>query len=854
MAAPSSSSSAYKLCPRCRLIYPARTNFCVRDREALVADGRIIAGRYILLNQIGSGTMSEVYAAEQPQLGRTVAIKILHRDPEVMRRFDREVRAVGQIRHDHVVTIHDSGSTEDGRLYLAMEFLPGEDLASLLKRHGPMNRLRAMLLWRQAVSAVAAAHRRQVIHRDIKPANLFVTYKEGDEGPEEIIKVIDFSIAKLANPGRELRPTDPGAIVGTVLYMAPEQLESGEATPRSDVYSLGLVLMEMLTGRLPWHAGVGDQEADGRALVSFLASPTPGSALKPEPPFSAELQQLAADVLSREPSRRPRDAGELLRRIKQLPEMRKGQRLPRRLSWPSLPVADSTPTELSPRAESAAPPSREVPPEVPPEVLAEATTDRSESVTTQTQSSVAAGENSAAADLAVEPPGPASGAGKQSWPLVSSGVPEVNDEWAEPTIPAAASRAENHMRALVATLLAESRRAYNETAAKAEDVTAATDKDSVAEINPMRPAFEQALAPGPAPGSAPGSALGSALEAIPGLALVQPKDDSNSNSSGNGVVWSAAELDRRLHAHDRGEAYPPAEKSEEEKDTAASANPFSPTDPAALMAPDVISEQPTVPTPIALPGAAAEIAREPIPERAPALAPVEHRDAAPLPDRALRPVPERATGARLFWSVLALGIVAGVFVLGVRRAQHPAKTPEVLSAAQRAASQDAEPAATIDLTMHEVARDLAAGSGGADLAAPDRVRAAALLGGTRDSAEADAGAGDAADALRVRFVYNAEDEVEDIDCAPAQVKRSGAQNKFTVRVTLGPGALCQIRSASGTRSYSYSQLARFRPDRSGEIRFHVRGGAATGSPAPPVAPARPAEPAQSPGEGGVVSP
>ncbi|HRI54891.1 MAG TPA: serine/threonine-protein kinase, partial [Pseudomonadota bacterium] len=271
-----------------------------------------------------------------------------------------EVRAVGQIRHEHVVTIHDSGHTEDGRPYLAMEFLAGEDLASHLKQHGPMQSSRAMLLWRQAVSAVAAAHRRQVVHRDIKPANLFITYKEGDDGPEEIIKVIDFSIAKLINPGRELRPTEPGAIVGTVLYMAPEQLESSEATPRSDVYSLGLVLMEMLTGRLPWGGAAGDPIEVGNALLRLVAAPTSLRELEPEQPFSEELLQLARDVLSRDPSQRPADAGELLRRIKQLPEMREWQRLPRRLSWPALTSSELTPAGLTRQPAGLARPSSEL--------------------------------------------------------------------------------------------------------------------------------------------------------------------------------------------------------------------------------------------------------------------------------------------------------------------------------------------------------------------------------------------------------------------------------------------------------------------------------------------------------------
>jgi len=144
----------------------------VRDRTPLVKDERIIAGKYILKHQIGAGTMSEVYVADQPHLGRLVAIKLLRRDPAAMRRFDVEVQSVGSIKHDHIVTIYDSGYAEDGRPYLAMEYLDGEDLATHLGKHGKMASDRAMLLWRQAVSAMAAAHRHSVVHRDIKPAKL----------------------------------------------------------------------------------------------------------------------------------------------------------------------------------------------------------------------------------------------------------------------------------------------------------------------------------------------------------------------------------------------------------------------------------------------------------------------------------------------------------------------------------------------------------------------------------------------------------------------------------------------------------------------------------------------------------
>lgn len=331
MSEASPPAAAYKLCPRCSQIYGATNNFCVRDRTPLVPDSRIIVGKYILLKKIGYGRMSDVYLAEQPHLGRKVAIKLLNRTPEVMRRFDTEVLAGGRIKHDHVVTIHDSGWTEDGSPYIAMEYLNGSDLATSILQRGPLPSERAMLLWMQAVRAIAAAHRSKVIHRDIKPANLFVTAKDGDDGPEQIIKVIDFSIAKVLDSTVEQRPTQPGTLLGTVHYMAPEQLKRGEATPCSDVYSLGLVLVEMLTGTIP-PAKPADRNQVSVALLRMVNQSSGSLELSPQRPLSAGLLQLAGDVLSPEPENRPADAIELLRRIKDLPEMAEWRKIPRRLA------------------------------------------------------------------------------------------------------------------------------------------------------------------------------------------------------------------------------------------------------------------------------------------------------------------------------------------------------------------------------------------------------------------------------------------------------------------------------------------------------------------------------------------
>lgn len=314
---PATAGSLYKLCPRCQHIYPATSSFCPRDRAELVADDRILAGKFILQRKIGEGSMGSVYEAVQPQIGRTVAVKVLRPDPEVMMRFEREVRSAGALNHANVVTIHDSGLTEDGRGYIAMELLEGESLTRHLELHGPLVPMVALQLWAQAVRGISAAHSKGIVHRDLKPDNLFIARRSSDEGTEAVLKVLDFGIAKFQR-GPAARGTTPGMVVGTMQYMAPEQLEGAEADPRVDVYALGLILVEMLTGQLPW--GEGKEPSLGQFTLRLVKPPTPLSKLRPEQAFSPELVKLVEDMLALDPSLRPANGGELFHRLRYLPE------------------------------------------------------------------------------------------------------------------------------------------------------------------------------------------------------------------------------------------------------------------------------------------------------------------------------------------------------------------------------------------------------------------------------------------------------------------------------------------------------------------------------------------------------
>jgi serine/threonine protein kinase len=314
----SSAEGVYKLCPSCHYIYPAADRFCARDRSELVVDERIFVGKYILLRKVGEGSMGAVYEAEQPQMGRKVAVKRLRPDPEVMMRFEREVQAAGAINHQNVVTIFDSGLTPDGAGFIAMEFLEGEHLAQYIESQPPLSPSVALPLWLQAVRAMAAAHGKGIVHRDLKPENIFLSRQSGDEGGGRVLKVLDFGIAKFHKRPTAAKGTTPGMIIGTMQYMAPEQLQGSEADPRADVYALGLILVEMLVGRLPW--GQSREQSYAQFALRMVQPPQKLSEIRREERFSPELQRLVDDMLAIEPQARPAHAGELLPRLRQVPE------------------------------------------------------------------------------------------------------------------------------------------------------------------------------------------------------------------------------------------------------------------------------------------------------------------------------------------------------------------------------------------------------------------------------------------------------------------------------------------------------------------------------------------------------
>ncbi|MGZ5498828.1 MAG: serine/threonine-protein kinase, partial [Candidatus Aminicenantales bacterium] len=211
----------------------------------------MVAGKYRLLGEIGRGGMGIVYEADDLKLRRTVALKFLPAEltdeAEARERFVHEAQAASVLDNPHICTIHEIGEGEDGRMFIAMALCNGESLRAKIKR-GPLAPVEALSIAAQVADGLAAAHASGIIHRDIKPANVLLT-KDGTA------RIADFGLAKITG---EARLTRAGRAVGTVAYMSPEQLRGEDVDVRTDVWSLGVVLYEMLTGALPFH-GTNEQ-------------------------------------------------------------------------------------------------------------------------------------------------------------------------------------------------------------------------------------------------------------------------------------------------------------------------------------------------------------------------------------------------------------------------------------------------------------------------------------------------------------------------------------------------------------------------------------------------------------------
>jgi serine/threonine protein kinase len=296
--------------------------------------GQPFDGRYRVLGRLGVGGMATVYLAEDSSLGRKVALKVMAEryaeDGEFVERFRREAQAAARLNHPNIIAVYDRGEA-DGRPYIAMEYLQGRTLKQVIQAEGPLPPERAIAIAMQVLAGLRYAHEHGVVHRDVKPHNVLV----GDDGR---IKVTDFGIAHAGDP----QMTEVGSIVGTAQYLSPEQARGRSVGPQTDIYSLGVVLYEMLAGRVPFE---GDSSV-AIAMQHVSDQPPPLRALAPDVPESRAL--VVAHAMLKDPAQRYGSADEF---AADLDRVRRGL-VPVAATAVHQAVVSHEPTELVPAVEA----------------------------------------------------------------------------------------------------------------------------------------------------------------------------------------------------------------------------------------------------------------------------------------------------------------------------------------------------------------------------------------------------------------------------------------------------------------------------------------------------------------------
>jgi serine/threonine protein kinase len=323
------------ICPRCQQVLAPDAHFCsscglstaetniqteaFSQRETLKIPvdplvGQVLNSKYQLVARLGEGGMGVVYVAHRLHIGGDVAVKVLHpefvRDAKAIERFRREARSAAMIRHPNVVTIYDfnEAQSEGVPAYIVMELVRGTSLRDLLREQGKLPSARAVELMEQICAGVGAAHRQGIVHRDLKPDNVIIE-PANDESVRETVKVLDFGLAKLRDTSGEFSLTNTGAMVGTPAYLSPEQCRGEPLDARSDVYGLGAILYEMLTGKRPFVA------TTIAGLIAQHLNEQP-------PPFDSQLgiastlQAACLRALSKNPDQRQPDASTFSRELR----------------------------------------------------------------------------------------------------------------------------------------------------------------------------------------------------------------------------------------------------------------------------------------------------------------------------------------------------------------------------------------------------------------------------------------------------------------------------------------------------------------------------------------------------------
>ena len=350
-----------KYCPQCFSKYPTEVERCPQDGSALVGvsdrdlTGEILDERYEILSKLGQGGMGVVYRATQRYVKRAVALKVLRRsvahDESSLKRFMVEAQAIASLRNQHTITLHDFGVTGDGLLYFTMDLIEGVALSKLIRSDGAIPWRRATDLLLQACDSLADAHNQGILHRDLKPDNMMVSLDEG----KDFVTVLDFGIAKVLNDDSVDKLTATGMICGTPAYLSPEQASGQEVGPPSDIYALGIILYEMLTGQPPFM----DKTAISILMKHINEEAPPVHEVRPDLDIPPELNTLLSKTLAKRPSSRFGTIAEfraaLLEAI-DLAESGTAQTI-----FPELPEANITQTMVEPQPECPEPSVPQIP-------------------------------------------------------------------------------------------------------------------------------------------------------------------------------------------------------------------------------------------------------------------------------------------------------------------------------------------------------------------------------------------------------------------------------------------------------------------------------------------------------------
>ena len=324
-----------RVCPRCQTRFPTGERFCLHDSSMLVEEQDLArlgsaVGNYKLDKILGRGGMGTVYSGEHVYIKKPVAVKILHpqfaRYQDAVNRFLREARAASSINHPNIVDVTDFGVLADGLVYFVMEFLDGKSLEDLIEKEGAVELHRSLNIVNQITYALEAAHALGVIHRDLKPDNIMLLERPGRrdivrmatgsqggawvterERSYDFVKVLDFGIAKILRPDELGTDTLQGAVFGTPEYMSPEAARGEDVDIRTDVYSLGIILFDMVCGRPPYEA-----EAGSEVLAKQIAAPVPSPrAFAPQREITEGAERVIMRAMAKDPADRYQTMAEM---------------------------------------------------------------------------------------------------------------------------------------------------------------------------------------------------------------------------------------------------------------------------------------------------------------------------------------------------------------------------------------------------------------------------------------------------------------------------------------------------------------------------------------------------------------